>query len=47
MKAKDHLFMANTHVQQLWPSGVLINLWGPTGPKMVCTYITCRAGTTM
>ena len=32
MKAKDHLLMAYAHVQQLWPIGVLINLWGPTGP---------------
>ena len=34
MKAKDHLLMAYAHVQQLRPIGVLINLWGPTGPKI-------------
>ena len=34
MKAKDHLLMAYAHVQQLWPIVVLINLWGPTGPKI-------------
>ena len=34
MKAKDHLLMAYAHVQQLWPIVVLINLWGPIGPKI-------------
>ena len=34
MKANDHLLMAYAHVQQLRPIGVLINLWGPTGPKI-------------